>query len=478
VNRRLPHGGLRAQLAVAIALVTLLAVGASFVALYGRTGSRLRGELDTQLRTQATDWRRFIAGAKLNTPAAVERAAARFIAAQGYHADSQVVVVEVDGGHTVSNDSELLAHQGSRPTDRGLRDTPLGLATASVAEAGKMRVLAQAIYSGPRRVGTFRMADPLSSVQQAQSSLLRSFALVGILALILAIAAGVGLAGLIAAPLRRIARVAVAVDAGDLSLRSGPLAARGEVRALSEAFDHMLERLERAFKRQRDFVSDASHELRTPLTVLRAQVELLDREADEQRRHEATATLLLRIDELDRLVGEMLILAGAEAGQLVEPRPLDLVELFEDLRRDLPLFGERDFHVQAVAGTLMADRDRLTQVIRNLVRNAVTHTDPGGAVTVAARALGDRLEISVSDTGPGIPADQLEQIFERFHRLDPGRPRDRGGSGLGLAIARAIIEAHGGRIWAESRPGRGATFRLELPGYRPMGRPNSGATSS
>jgi len=87
VNRRLPHGGLRAQLAVAIALVTLLAVGASFVALYGRTGSRLRGELDTQLRTQATDWRRFIAGAKLNTPAAVERAAARFIAAQGYHAD-------------------------------------------------------------------------------------------------------------------------------------------------------------------------------------------------------------------------------------------------------------------------------------------------------------------------------------------------------------------------------------------------------
>jgi two-component system OmpR family sensor kinase len=478
VNRRLPHGGLRAQLAVAIAMVTLLAVGASFLALYGQTGSRLRGELDTQLRTQATDWRLFIAGAELNTPAAVERAAARFIAAQGYHAESQVVVVEVDGGRTVSNDSELLAHEGSRPTDRGLRNTPIGLATASVADAGKMRVLAQAIYSGPRRVGTFRIADPLSSVQQAQSSLLRSFALVGILALILAIAAGVGLAGLIAAPLRRIARVAVAVDAGDLSLRSGPLAARGEMRALSEAFDHMLERLERAFKRQRDFVSDASHELRTPLTVLRAQVELLDREADEQRRHEATATLLRRIDELDRLVGEMLILAGAEAGQLVEPRPLDLGELFEDLRRDLPLFGERNFQVQAVAGTLMADRDRLTQVIRNLVRNAVAHTDPGGAVTVAARALGDRLEISVIDTGPGIPADQLEQIFERFHRLDPGRPRDRGGSGLGLAIARAIIEAHGGRIWAESRPGGGATFRLELPGYRPVGWPNSGATSS
>ena len=115
------------------------------------------------------------------------------------------------------------------------------------------------------------------------------------------------------------------------------------MRVLSDAFDHMLERLERAFKRQRDFVSDASHELRTPLAVLRAQVELLDRETDEARRHEGTITLLRRLDELDRLVGDMLTLASAEAGELVEPRPIELDEYFEDLRRDLPLFGERDF---------------------------------------------------------------------------------------------------------------------------------------
>jgi signal transduction histidine kinase len=226
----------------------------------------------------------------------------------------------------------------------------------------------------------------------------------------------------------------------------------------------MLERLERAFKRQRDFVSDASHELRTPLTVLRAQVELLDRETDERSRHQATATLLRRLDELDRLVGDMLTLASAEAGQLVEPRPIDLGEFFEDLRRDLPLFGERDFQLQAVGGTLEADPDRLTQVLRNLVRNAVSHTNPGDRVTVTARSRDGRLEISVSDTGPGIPPDQLEQIFERFRRLD--HSRSRGGSGLGLAIARAITEAHGGSIHAESAPGQGATFRIELPGYR------------
>ncbi|MDE3070299.1 MAG: two-component sensor histidine kinase, partial [Acidobacteriota bacterium] len=242
---------------------------------------------------------------------------------------------------------------------------------------------------------------------------------------------------------------------------------RGEVGVLAESFDRMLGRLERAFRRQRDFVSDASHELRTPLAVLRAQVELLDHETGEQARHEGSAMLLRRLDEIDRLVSDMLTLASAEAGQLVEARTIDLVEFFEDLRRDLPLYGERDFQLQAVAGTLEADPDRLTQVLRNLVRNAVAHTQPGGRVIVAARARDGHLGIAVSDDGPGIPPEQLERVFERFHRVDGARSREAGGSGLGLAIARAIVEAHGGQIRAESAPGHGATFRVELPGYVP-----------
>jgi signal transduction histidine kinase len=163
----------------------------------------------------------------------------------------------------------------------------------------------------------------------------------------------------------------------------------------------------------------------------------------------------------------MLTLAGAEAGQLIEPRPIELADFFEDVRRDLPLFGERDFQLEAVGGTLNADADRLTQVLRNLVRNAVTHTEPGDRIVLAARASGGRLEIAVSDSGRGIPPDQLEHIFERFYRSDESRSRDSGSSGLGLAIARAIVEAHGGQIHAESHPGEGATFHIELPGYRP-----------
>jgi two-component system OmpR family sensor kinase len=471
--KRLLPGSLRAQLALAIAFVTAIGIGASFLALYSGTSSRLRAQIDTALRTQLAEWHQFSKGANLTSPAALQRTAAQFIAGQRYHAESLIIVVQARGGRTVSNNEELVARQEiverAAPAETsGLLGAPVGFSTATVAEAGSMRILSDAIVSDGKRVGTLRVANPLKPVQDAQASLKRTFLVVGAVALLLAVLLGIGLATLIAAPLRRMARVAAAVDEGDLSMRAGPTHTRGEVRVLSDAFDHMLDQLERTFKRQRDFVSDASHELRTPLTVMRAQVEMLDRQTDAHDRHEATVTLVRRLDELDRLVSDMLTLASAESGQLVEPRPIDLDDFFEDLRRDLPLFGEREFQLRSVDGTLLADRDRLTQVLRNLVRNAVAHTDPGDEVTVTASAHDGTLEISVSDTGPGIPPEQLEQIFERFRRLDHGRSRDRGGSGLGLAIARAIVEAHGGTIVAESRPGEGATFRIELPGYESL----------
>ena len=468
--RRLLPGGLRPQLAIAIAVATAVGIGASFLAVYRVTGSRLRAQIDSELRTQVSEWSQSTARADLATPRALTGAARQFIAAQRYHAESLLIVVQVAGGPTVSNNRGLLAREEAReqrtPEMTGLLDSPSGLATASVAEAGGMRVLTVPIKSGARTVGTLRVANPLTPVAQAQSSLQRSFLIVGALALLVAIAVGIALASLIAEPLRRMARVAAAVDAGDLSVRTGAIGRRGEVRVLSDAFDHMLKRLERTFKRQRDFVSDASHELRTPLAVLRAQVELLDHETDDGQRHEGTITLLRRLDELDRLVADMLTLASAEAGQLIEPQEIDLHDYFEDLRRDLPLFGDRDFQLQPIGGTLEADPDRLTQVLRNLVRNAVAHTEPGDRVSILARAHNSRLEISVSDTGPGIPAEELERIFERFHRVDGSRSWDRGGSGLGLAIARAIVEAHGGSIHAESDPENGAVFRIDLPGYR------------
>ena len=476
VARLLIPGGLRTQLAAAIALVTALALALSLLAVYRGTGSRLRDRIDEDLVTQVAEWDQLRAGTELATADDVERFAQRFIDSQSYHPASRIFVFDVAGGELVTSHPRILEREEAREHEGeveeedelvdGLLDAPVGLSDVSVEEAGRMRVLSRPIAADGRRVGTLYVADPLTPVTDAQASLLRTFALVGSLALALAVAAGVLIASLIARPLRRIAGVAAAVDSGDLSLRAGTVGARGEVGVLATAFDRMLERLERAFARQRDFVSDASHELRTPLAVLRAQVELLDRETDPPRRHEGCVTLLRRLDEMDRLVDDMLTLASAEAGRLVQPRPIALEDFFEDVRRDLPLFGERDFDVEPVAGTLEGDPERLTQVLRNLVRNAVAHTEPGGRVGIVARARDGRLTITVSDDGPGIPPDQLEHVFERFHRVDEGRTRERGGTGLGLAIARAIVEAHGGRIWADSAPGAGTTVSLELPGYQ------------
>jgi signal transduction histidine kinase len=478
-SRALP-GGLRAQLATAIALVTALAVGLSFVAVYRGTGARLRDRIDEDLIAQVAEWDQLSASADLSTADEVERFARLFIESQSYHPASRIFVVDVVGGEPQTNHPRILEQEEAREHGNdaeeedelvdGLLRAPAGFADVSVEDAGRMRVLTRTIADGGRRVGTLYVADPLTPVEDAQASLLRTFALVGSLALALAVAAGVLIATVIARPLRRMAAVSAAVDSGDLSLRAGSVGAGGEVGVLATAFDRMLERLERAFARQRDFVSDASHELRTPLAVLRAQVELLDRETDPERRHDGCVTLLLRLDEMDRLIDDMLTLAGAEAGRLVQPRPVDLGDFFEDLRRDLPLFGERDFRVEPVTGVLTADPDRLTQVLRNLVRNAVAHTGAGGRIAVVAHARDGRLTIAVSDDGPGIPPEHLERVFERFHRVDEGRSRDRGGTGLGLAIARAIVEAHGGRIWAESQPGEGTTITQELPGYQPMPR--------
>jgi hypothetical protein len=226
VARRLVPGSLRAQLAVAIALVTILAVGASFIALYSGTSARLQAQIDSQLRTQLAEWRQLTARSDLSTPAALKRTAQRFIAGQRYHAESLLIVVQAAGGPTVSNNADLLAAEEARarsePEATGLLNSPSGLATASVAEAGSMRVLTTPIDHNGRGVGTLRVASPLTPVRQAQASLRRTFLIVGVVALLLAIAAGAGLASLIAAPLRRMARVAADAGAGS----SRPSAAR------------------------------------------------------------------------------------------------------------------------------------------------------------------------------------------------------------------------------------------------------------
>ena len=305
-------------------------------------------------------------------------------------------------------------------------------------------------------------------MDQALQSLRNRFIAVGLGALILSVVIAIWLANLISRPLRRMAAVASAVDSGDLTHR---IDYRGndEVGVLAEAFNHMLDRLEEGFRLQRDFVSDASHELRSPLTVLRGRIEqLVDHTGDREATEAEAGELMKEVRRMERLTDDMLTLAKAERGGLVQFRRVPIDDFVEDLRRDLPLLGPRHYSVESeIHGDLEADPDRLAQVLRNLVTNAVRHTAADGHIDVSIASENGSAVFAVSDDGTGIEPDQIGRIFDRFHRTDEGRSRAEGGSGLGLAIARAIVEAHGGTIAASSTPGQGATIRFRIPGLRP-----------
>jgi two-component system OmpR family sensor kinase len=470
--------GIRLRLVIAISAVSMAAVAGSFYALHETTAANLRGRIDRELSEQYAEFQQRLPAGSVRAPAQLRAAGERFVAGQRYHPEARIYVISPQGLPPVTNqprivDEELAEVQGGEGEadesgGAGIVSAPGGLTTVATDETGKLRVLTEPVTADGTPIGTFRVADPLTSVDQALASLRNRFIVVGLGALLLSVAIAIWIANLISRPLRRMAGVASAVDSGDLSHRID-YTGEDEVGVLADAFNHMLDRLERGFRREREFVSDASHELRSPLTVLRGRIEqLAERAADRAGLAHEAEELMREVRRMERLTDDMLTLAKAERGSLLRRRPVPIDDFVKDLRRDLPLLGPRRYEVESSAhGELEADPDRLAQVLRNLVTNAVRHTSEDGRIEVSVSPDDGAVVFAVTDDGTGIEPDQLERIFDRFHRTDEGRGRAEGGSGLGLAIARAIVEAHGGTISARSRPGEGATIRFVIPGLRP-----------
>ncbi len=281
---------------------------------------------------------------------------------------------------------------------------------------------------------------------------------------------GTGLSRGLSAPLQRLAIAARAVAAGDLSHRVA-VSGSAEVAEVSQAFNEMAAGLEQAEQLRRNLMADVAHELRTPLTVLQGNLQaILDGVY-----HLDKAEVSVLYDQtrlLSRLVDDVRELALADAGQLhMNPHALEPTEMLRTACEGLLPTAQAEsveIIIQVPDGLprVQADPDRVAQVLSNLLVNALQHTPDGGAIRVSASATGEGVEVAVSDTGEGIAPEHLPHVFDRFWRADPARPRsaDRQGStGLGLSIARSLIEAQGGRMWAESEPGMGATFRFTLP---------------
>lgn len=308
----------------------------------------------------------------------------------------------------------------------------------------------------------------LSPIEDAHSDVEKTFFLIGGASLLAALLAGYLLAARTASPLRRFAATAAEVDAGDLTPRLRPdLSSAAELNTLAEAFNHMLDRLDLAFARQRQFVSDASHELRSPLTAIRGQIEVLARSenpgAAEVRR--VAATTMAEMQRVERLVEGMLALARLDEGAGASISELEAEPFLRELAESAP--GPPTELGELAAGTLRADPDLVAQVVRNLLDNAHRHAAATGKVMLSSRGGAERLLVAVDDDGEGIPPAERERVFDRFHRSQRARDRASGGSGLGLGISRAIVERHGGRIWVEDSPLGGARVCFELPGFTP-----------
>jgi signal transduction histidine kinase len=243
---------------------------------------------------------------------------------------------------------------------------------------------------------------------------------------------------------------------------------RDEVGQLASAFNSMAEALRRDELARRNLLADVAHELRTPLTVIEGTADaILD------HLYEPTPERIGAIKEeavlLAKTIGDLRDLALAETGHLtLDLAPTDVRELAERAVRGIRVVAEaKGVAVELEAApdlpSLEVDPGRILQVLGNLLGNAVRHTPSGGRVSLSVLPQGDNTAFSVSDTGQGIAAEDLPRVFERFYRADRSRSRQTGGSGLGLPIARQVVDAHGGRIWAESTPGQGSRFTFVLP---------------
>jgi signal transduction histidine kinase len=293
---------------------------------------------------------------------------------------------------------------------------------------------------------------------------------------LLVIAGGVGLIGIIvgvvvsrtiSAPVTGLAAAARRIGEGDLRTRVSASGSQ-ELEELALAFNTMAGDLQRAEELRANLMADVSHELRTPLAALEGNLRAaLDRvyPLDEAE----IANLYGQTQHLIRLVHDLRELALADARQLPLDRQLtDLAALVDEtLQVFAPLAEEQGVQLDRQLGPvpeICVDAARIRQALHNLLANALRYTPPGGCVALLGRLDGDLVELAVQDSGAGLEAEQLGLVFERFYRGDPSRSRDTGGSGLGLAIVKAIVEAHGGRVAAQSGgAGRGSTFAVYLP---------------
>jgi signal transduction histidine kinase len=370
------------------------------------------------------------------------------------------------GGHGESRLVYALADEHGVVVLTMLPNLPLGsrLSTGQVQEGVAIKVNGKVIGTLITPTDPF-IFTPAEQAWLDRTSLALWLAAFG--AVLVALVTGALLARSLARPVRLLTSAARKMTAGELE-QEVPVSSRDEIGELTRAFNSMSRAVARANQQRKQMTADIAHDLRTPLTVIGGYIESMQ-EGVLKPTPERLEVIHSEIERLQRMVEDLRTLSRADAGELALLRqPVSPRSLLERVRGIYAHAAEKKgIHLKLKAARDLAeinvDERRMLQVLSNLLDNALRYTPKGGSVTLAAAAQEDGVTLSVQDTGPGIPAEDLAHVFERFYRGDRSRAEEGGASGLGLAIARSLVQAHGGEMHAESAPGQGTKMVIRLP---------------
>jgi heavy metal sensor kinase len=353
--------------------------------------------------------------------------------------------------------------------DVPLRAEPLQGYSEREGADREWRVLTLPIRSDERLVGWLEIAHAQDAVEEPLEAQRDLLILALPLVLMVAGAGGFFLADRALRPIDAVTQTAREISARDLSQRLGYEGPADEVGRLTHTFDDMLDRLQAAWIKERRFTADAAHELRTPLSVLKGQIEVTRARLRPPAEYERVLDELgAQVERLIRLSSDLLFLARFDQARPTQAwEKIDLSRLLASLADQIaPLLAAKQIqHSTNIAPGLLVygESDLLIRLFLNLLENANKYTPEGGHVILAAQQGPETVQVTVTDSGPGIPAQALPHLFERFYRVQDDRARSTGGAGLGLAIAQEIANAHGGKVAVETDVGAGTTFTVILP---------------
>jgi signal transduction histidine kinase len=442
-----------------LGLATVLFVGVTYTVL----DIRLENRIDADLNQEAAELRRLAGGRDPRTgePFGTDVRRIFEVYFQRNVPSRNEAMIAIVGGETylrsrpvvpyrLHEDRELVQQWASLTREqRGAAETP----------AGRVDYLAVPVSVGGQVEGVFVAAFFRDRLQADYNATVLAAGAAGVGVLLVGSLLAWRLAGRVVDPVTRLTTAARSISETDLTQRI-PVEGHDEVAQQAATFNEMLDRLERAFQSQRQFIDDAGHELRTPLTIVLGNLELLPEDPDERR--ETVALLTDELERMSRIVRDLLLLAKREQADFLELGTVEIGTLTDELASKAAALAPREWRVESRGrGIVVADRQRLTEAVLQLAENAVTYAEGADPLWLGSAVEDGTARLWVRDTGGGIPLDEQSAIFERFHRAEAAT-RSRG-SGLGLPIVKAIAEAHGGRVELESTPGRGSTFTVVIP---------------